>query len=153
MMEINLVCVGNIKEKYLKMAIDEYKKRIQAFAKLNIMEIKERNSDDSIKNLKEEGIDILNVVNDAYMITLEINGESVDSISFSEQIKKYFLYNNKKLYFVIGSSEGLSDEVKRRSNKALSFSQMTFPHQLMRVIFLEQIYRAFSIINNKKYHK
>ncbi|HHX78542.1 MAG TPA: 23S rRNA (pseudouridine(1915)-N(3))-methyltransferase RlmH, partial [Acholeplasmataceae bacterium] len=102
MMEINLVCVGNIKEKYLKMAIDEYKKRIQAFAKLNIMEIKERNSDDSIKNLKEEGIDILNVVNDAYMITLEINGESVDSISFSEQIKKYFLYNNKKLYFVIG---------------------------------------------------
>ena len=152
-MEINLVCVGNIKEKYLKMAIDEYKKRIQAFAKLNIMEIKERNSDDSIKNLKEEGIDILNVVNDAYMITLEINGESVDSISFSEQIKKYFLYNNKKLYFVIGSSEGLSDEVKRRSNKALSFSQMTFPHQLMRVIFLEQIYRAFSIINNKKYHK
>lgn len=153
MMEINLVCVGNIKEKYLKMAIDEYKKRIQSFAKLNIMEIKERNSDDSIKNLKEEGIDILNVVNDAYMITLEINGESVDSISFSEQIKKYFLYNNKKLYFVIGSSEGLSDEVKRRSNKALSFSQMTFPHQLMRVIFLEQIYRAFSIINNKKYHK
>ena len=153
MMEINLVCVGNIKEKYLKMAIDEYKKRIQAFAKLNIMEIKERNSDDSIKNLKEEGIDILNVVNDAYMITLEINGESVDSISFSEQIKKYFLYNNKKLYFVIGSSEGLSDEVKRRSNKALSFSQMTFPHQLMRVIFFEQIYRAFSIINNKKYHK
>ena len=153
MKEINLVCVDNIKETYLKMQIDKNKKRIQAFAKLNIMEIKERNSDDSIKNLKEEGIDILNVVNDAYMITLEINGESVDSISFSEQIKKYFLYNNKKLYFVIGSSEGLSDEVKRRSNKALSFSQMTFPHQLMRVIFLEQIYRAFSIINNKKYHK
>lgn len=153
MMIVNLVCVGKIKEKYLKMAIDEYLKRIQAFARLNIIEIKERNSDNFLKNLKEEGNDILNVVGDGYIVTLEITGEMIDSISFSEQIEKYFLYNNKKLYFVIGSSCGLDDEVKKRSNKSLSFSQMTFPHQLMRVIFLEQIYRGFSIINNNKYHK
>lgn len=153
MMEINLVCVGSIKEKYLQLAIEEYLKRIKAFAKINIFEIKERNTTDALKNLKEEGKDILNIVNDGYVITLEINGEQIDSISFSEEIDKYFLYNNKKLYFVIGSSCGLDNEVIKRSNKALSFSKLTFPHQLMRVIFLEQIYRLFSILNNNKYHK
>lgn len=152
-MEINLVCVGSIKEKYLQLAIEEYLKRIKAFAKINIFEIKERNTTDALKNLKEEGKDILNIVNDGYVITLEINGEQIDSISFSEEIDKYFLYNNKKLYFVIGSSCGLDNEVIKRSNKALSFSKLTFPHQLMRVIFLEQIYRLFSILNNNKYHK
>lgn len=153
MMEINLVCVGSIKEKYLQLAIEEYLKRIKAFAKINIFEIKERNTTDALKNLKEEGKDILNIVNDGYVITLEINGEQIDSISFSEEIDKYFLYNNKKLYFVIGSSCGLDNEVIKRSNKALSFSKLTFPHQLMRIIFLEQIYRLFSILNNNKYHK
>lgn len=153
MMEINLVCVGAIKEKYLQLAIEEYLKRIKAFAKINIFEIKERNTTDALKNLKDEGKDILNIVNDGYVITLEIIGEQVDSISFSEEIDKYFLYNNKKLYFVIGSSCGLDNEVIKRSNKSLSFSKLTFPHQLMRVIFLEQIYRSFSILNNNKYHK
>lgn len=152
-MEINLVCVGAIKEKYLQLAIEEYLKRIKAFAKINIFEIKERNTTDALKNLKDEGKDILNIVNDGYVITLEIIGEQVDSISFSEEIDKYFLYNNKKLYFVIGSSCGLDNEVIKRSNKSLSFSKLTFPHQLMRVIFLEQIYRSFSILNNNKYHK
>lgn len=153
MMEINLVCVGKIKEKYLRNAIDEYVKRIQGFARINIIEIKERNSDDFLKNLREEGTDIINAVLDGYVIALEINGENIDSITFSEQIEQYFLYNTKKLFFVIGSSCGLDNEVIKRSNRSLSFSKMTFPHQLMRVIFLEQIYRAFSIINNKKYHK
>ena len=87
------------------------------------------------------------------MVTLEILGKELSSIEFSEYINNHYLYNNKNLTFVIGSSDGIDEDIKKRSDYKLSFSKMTFPHQLMRVIFLEQLYRALSIINNKKYHK
>ena len=123
-------------------------------ANLNIIEIKECTYNESIKNLKEEAKLILNNIGDNdFVITLEINGKELTSVELSEYISKHYLYNNKVLTFIIGSSDGMDDSVKMRSNYKLSFSKMTFPHQLMRVIFLEQLYRALSIINNMKYHK
>lgn len=153
-MDIKLIVVGKIKESYLNDAIKEYVKRIKPMANLNIIEIKECTYNESIKNLKEEAKLILNNISDNdFVITLEINGKELTSVELSEYISKHYLYNNKVLTFIIGSSDGMDDSVKMRSNYKLSFSKMTFPHQLMRVIFLEQLYRALSIINNMKYHK
>lgn len=154
MIDVTLICLGKIKEKYLVEAINEYTKRIKTLGNLNIIELKEINTDDSNKNLVEEGKNILKNINDNdYVITLEILGKELDSVSFSKLIENHYTYDTRKMVFVIGSSCGLSDEVKNRSNYKLSFSKMTFPHQLMRVIFLEQCYRAFAIMNNIKYHK
>lgn len=153
-MEIKLIVVGKIKESYLNDAIKEYLKRIKPFANLNIIEVKEHTYNDMYKNLKEEAKLILsNISSDDFVITLEIEGKELTSVELSEYISKHYLYNNKTLTFVIGSSDGMDESVKNRSNYKLSFSKMTFPHQLMRVIFLEQTYRALSIINNMKYHK
>ena len=153
-MEIKLIVVGKIKESYLNDAIKEYLKRIKPLANLNIIEVKEYTYNDMYKNLKEEAKLILsNISSDDFVITLEIEGKELTSAELSEYISKHYLYNNKTLTFVIGSSDGMDESVKNRSNYKLSFSKMTFPHQLMRVIFLEQTYRALSIINNMKYHK
>lgn len=153
-MDIKLIVVGKIKESYLNEAIKEYVKRIKPMANLNIIELKECTYNESVKNLKEEAKLILNNISDNdFVITLEINGKELTSVELSEYISKHYLYNNKILTFIIGSSDGMDDSVKARSNYKLSFSKMTFPHQLMRVIFLEQLYRALSIINNMKYHK
>lgn len=153
-MDINLIVVGKIKENYLVEAINEYTKRIKPMANLNIIEIKEFNYDDTNKNLTNEGNLILKALKDSdYCITCEICGIQLSSEEMASMISKHYLYNDKVLTFIIGSSEGLSDDVKKRSDKKLSFSKMTFPHQLMRVIFLEQLYRSLSIINNMKYHK
>lgn len=153
-MDIKLIVVGKIKESYLNEAIKEYVKRIKPMANLNIIELKECTYNESVKNLKEEAKLILNNISDNdFVITLEINGKELTSVELSEYISKHYLYNNKVLTFIIGSSDGMDDSVKARSNYKLSFSKMTFPHQLMRVIFLEQLYRALSIINNMKYHK
>lgn len=153
-MEIKLIVVGKIKENYLNDAIKEYVKRIKPLSNLNIIEVKECTYNDIYKNLKEESKSILSNINDNdFVVTLEIEGKELTSVELSEYISKHYLYNNKTLTFVIGSSDGMDENVKRRSNYKLSFSKMTFPHQLMRVIFLEQIYRALSIINNMKYHK
>lgn len=153
-MEIKLIVVGKIKESYLNDAIKEYLKRIKPLANLNIIEVKEHTYNDMYKNLKEEAKLILsNISSDDFVITLEIEGKELTSVELSEYISKHYLYNNKTLTFVIGSSDGMDESVKNRSNYKLSFSKMTFPHQLMRVIFLEQTYRALSIINNMKYHK
>lgn len=153
-MDIGLIVVGKIKEKYLIEGIAEYLKRIKPYANLKIVEIKEQNSNDTIKNINLEGVDILsNVANDDFLITLEINGIMLDSTELSKYIQNHYTYNSKKIVFVIGGSDGLSNSVKSRSNYKLSFSKMTFPHQLMRMIFLEQLYRCFMIINNHKYHK
>lgn len=154
MMEITLICIGKIKEKYLTEAINEYQKRLQTLASVKIIELKEINNLEANKCLYEEGKNILKLLSDNdYVITLEIEGKQLDSISFSQMIENHYTYSNKKLVFIIGSSCGLSDEVKSRSDFKFSFSKMTFPHQLMRVLFLEQLYRAFSIINHIKYHK
>ena len=154
MISLELICVGKIKEKYLDDAICEYNKRIKPYCNLKITEIKEINTLDMNKNLIEEGKNILSYINDNdYVITLEIEGKMLDSVAYAKLIENHYTYDNRKIVFVIGSSDGLSNDVKERSNYKLSFSKMTFPHQLMRVIFLEQTYRAFAIINNIKYHK
>lgn len=154
MINLELICVGKIKEDFFTNAICEYTKRIKPFANLTLTEIKEINTSDIKKNLYEEGKSILKLINDNdYVITLEIEGKMLDSIELANLIKHHYTYNQKKLIFIIGSSNGLSNEVKNRSNYKLSFSKMTFPHQLMRIIFLEQIYRSLTIINNIKYHK
>ena len=153
MMNINLVVVGKIKEDYLDNAISEYIKRIKPFCNLKITEIKEFNTPDTNKNLNMEADLILDSIKDDYVVTLEIEGKEFDSVEFSNFIEKHYSYSDKPLTFIIGSSCGLASKLKERSNYKLSFSKMTFPHQLMRVIFLEQLYRALTIINNIKYHK
>lgn len=143
---IKIVCVGKIKEKYLRDAISDYEKRISKYHKINIIEV-----DDS--NMKEESIRILkNIKKDDFVITLEINGNVISSMEFANKIDKLFI-TNSNITFVIGGSDGIDDIVKERSNYSLSFSTFTFPHQLFRVILLEQIYRCFKILNNETYHK
>ena len=143
---IKIICVGKIKEQYLKDAILEYKKRISKYHKLEIIELPDN-------SIEEEGNAILNVINDKdYVITLEIEGQMIDSIEFSNRMEKIFI-EHSNITFIIGGSDGLSDKIKAISNFKLSFSKMTFPHQLFRVILLEQIYRAFKIMKNETYHK
>ena len=143
---IKIVCVGKIKEKYLRDAISDYEKRISKYHKINIIEV-----DDS--NMKEESTRILkNIKKDDFVITLEINGNVISSMEFANKIDKLFI-TNSNITFVIGGSDGIDDSVKERSNYSLSFSTLTFPHQLFRVILLEQIYRCFKILNNETYHK
>ena len=153
MMNINLIVVGKIKEDYLESAISEYQKRIKPYCNLKIIEIKEINTIDTNKNLNMEADLILDNIKDDYVVTLEIEGKELTSVELSQMIEKHYSYSDKVITFVIGSSCGLSNKVKNRSDYKLSFSKMTFPHQLMRVIFLEQLYRALTIINNIKYHK
>lgn len=143
---IKIICVGKIKEQYLKDAIFEYKKRISKYHKIEIIELQDT-------TIEEEGSSILKVINDKdYIITLEIDGKMIDSVMFSKKIEMLFI-ENPNITFIIGGSDGLSDKVKNKSNLKLSFSKMTFPHQLFRVILLEQIYRAFKIMKNETYHK
>ena len=148
---IKIICVGKIKEKYFILAINEYLKRLSKYVKIDIVEIKDEARAEVA--LKIEGEKILSKIkDDEYVIALDIAGEKISSIDFAKKIDKVF-NNNSKLTFVIGGSYGLSQEVKKRSNYLLSFSKMTFPHQLFRVILLEQIYRAYKINNNESYHK
>ncbi len=143
---IKIVCVGKIKEKYLRDAISDYEKRISKYHKINIIEVED-------SNMKEESIRILkNIKKDDFVITLEINGNVISSMEFANKIDKLFI-TNSNITFVIGGSDGIDDIVKERSNYSLSFSTLTFPHQLFRVILLEQIYRCFKILNNETYHK
>ena len=148
-----IVCVGKLKERYLVDAFSEYEKRISIYQKLKVVELKESNNKDLKHNIEEEGNLILsNISNDEYVITLEILGQMIDSIELAKKLSDLQTYGKSNITFVIGGSYGLSDNVKKRSNYALSFSKMTFPHQLMRVILIEQIYRSFTIYNNKEYH-
>lgn len=148
---MKIICVGKIKEKFFVDAINEYSKRISKYTKLEIIEI----SDDANESiaLKKEGEKILSKIKDSdYVITLEIDGNSLDSLEIAKKIDNNF-NSNKNLTFVIGGSYGLDDMVKLRSDYKLSFSRLTFPHQLFRVMLLEQIYRAYKINNNENYHK
>ena len=147
---IKIICVGKLKEKYLKEAKEEYLKRLSRYTKIEVVELPDYNYDE-IKTILEEGKNILSKISDDdYVITLDINGKELNSIEFSEFIDKNI---SRNMVFVIGGSYGLSSEVKQRSNYSLSFSRLTFPHQLFRIMLLEQIYRAFKIINNESYHK
>ena len=148
---IKIVCVGKIKEKYLSLAIAEYLKRLSKYTKVDIVQVADEANAE--KALKVEGEKIISKIrDDEYVIALDISGEGVSSIDFAKKINNVF-NSYSKLTFVIGDSYGLSSLVKKRSNYLLSFSKMTFPHQMFRVILLEQTYRAYKINNNESYHK
>lgn len=156
---IRIISVGRIKEKYLKDGMDEYIKRLSKFTKLEMIELKDipvpdkasLSEENEIK--KEEGKEILSRIKDDYVIALDLKGEMLDSVSFSKKIEEINTSGKSKITFVIGGSLGLSKEVIDRSNYQLSFSPMTFTHQLFKLILLEQIYRAYKILNNETYHK
>ena len=159
-MKITIITVGKIKEKYLKDAIAEYSKRLSRYCKLEILEIADEKTPDGASEIVEENIRekegerILKLIKeDAYVITLEISGKMLTSEELADRIETLGIQGKSHLVFVIGGSIGLGREVLRRSDYALSFSKMTFPHQLMRVILLEQIYRSYRIINGEPYHK
>jgi len=150
---IKIICVGKIKESYLKDAIDEYTKRLSKYTKIEIIEVKDSKIEDKIVALREEEQELLKVINkEDYLISLAIEGKEQDSISFSEKIRLKSM-DNKNISFIIGGSYGIPQSIKDISNELLSFSRLTFPHQLFRVLLLEQIYRAYRIINNETYHK
>jgi 23S rRNA (pseudouridine1915-N3)-methyltransferase len=150
---IRIVCVGKIKESYFNDAIKEYVKRISKYHQIEIIEIEDVGINDKKVVLKKEQEKILKVINPKdYIITMEIEGKEESSIEFSKRINNIF-NERSSITFIIGGSYGLGDEIKNLSNYKLSFSKMTFPHQLFRVILLEQIYRAFKINNNEEYHK
>ena len=150
---IKIICIGKIKEKYLREAIEDYVKRIKKYTNFEIIELKDENDQDIKKAIKVEGENILKYVNTKdYIITLEVKGEQLSSEKFAEKITKINIdYSN--ICFIIGGSNGLSEDVLKKKKFSLSFSKMTFPHQLFRVILLEQIYRAYKIKNNESYHK
>lgn len=158
MIHINIVCVGKIKENYLKDAILEYSKRLSKYCKLNIIEITDEpipnnlseKASNNIKNI--EGNKILNYLNNSYVISLDLKGKQYSSEEFSGKIEN-ISFNNSNISFVIGGSLGLSKEVLEKSNELICFSKMTFPHQLIRVFLLEQLFRAFKIQNNETYHR
>ena len=139
-MKITIITVGKLKEKYLKDAIAEYSKRLSKYCKLEILEVADEKTPDAASE-------------DSYVLTLEIGGKMLDSVEFAEKIEKLGVQGKSHLTFIIGGSIGLGEEVRKRSDYALSFSKMTFPHQLMRVILLEQIYRGYRIIEGAPYHK
>ena len=149
---IKIITVGKIKEKYYTDAVNEYIKRLSKYTKIDLIEVKDEDYDIS-KTLLTEKNSIMKYINDKdYIITLEIEGEELDSVSFAKKIND--IQNNySNITFIIGGSYGLHDDIKNVSNYKLSFSKMTFPHQLFRVILLEQLYRSYKINNNETYHK
>ena len=159
-MNITLVTVGKIKEKYFRYAIAEYQKRLSKYCRLEIVEVADEKTPDKASETEEaqirqrEAARILKAVRDnAYCIALTIDGKKRDSVNLATHIEQLGLSGKSNLVFVIGGSLGLHDSVVQRADETLSFSELTFPHQLMRVILLEQIYRCFRIINNEPYHK
>ena len=159
-MKITVITVGKIKEKYLRDAIAEYTKRLSRYCKLEIIEVADEKTPDQASETVEEqirdkeGERILKYIRaDMYVITLEIGGKMVSSEELADKVNMLGIQGQSSVAFVIGGSIGLGREVLKRSDYALSFSKMTFPHQLMRVILLEQVYRSYRIINGEPYHK
>lgn len=151
---LKLICVGKVKDASLKALIDDYQKRIQKYHKLEVIEVK----DEPIRDNEKEVLDIeasrimSKIDKDDYVILLDLHGESLNSVSFANKIDKLFV-SYSKITFVIGGSLGLGEEVKKRANFRLKLSDMTFLHQMTRLIILEQIYRCFKILNHETYHK
>ena len=156
MITINIACVGNLKEKFWKEAVEEYLKRISAFAKINIFEVKESDystSEKQVLSAKKEEADRLKKYISGHCIALEIGGREYDSVKFAEHIQNLMNIGSSTITFVIGGSHGIDKMLSDSADEKLSFSKFTFPHQLMRVVLLEQVYRAFTILNGKTYHK
>ena len=159
-MKISIITVGKLKEKYLKQGIAEYMKRLSAYAKVEIIEVPDEKAPETMSEAdetivkKKEGDRILaHISHDTYVITLEINGKMLTSEQLATKMDELMTYGKSKIAFVIGGSLGLSEEVRKRSDFALSFSKMTFPHQLMRMVLVEQVYRGFRIMRGEPYHK
>ena len=159
-MNISIVTVGKLKEKYLKLGIEEYTKRLSSYSKIEIIEVPDEKAPEILSDAemlqvkKKEGERILaKVPTDAHVIALAIEGKQKSSEELADKIDKLGTYGKSKVTFIIGGSLGLSDEVLKRADDKLSFSKMTFPHQLMRLILVEQVYRAFRINRGEPYHK
>ncbi|MBB6454455.1 23S rRNA (pseudouridine1915-N3)-methyltransferase [Salirhabdus euzebyi] len=159
-MKITIISIGKLKEKYLKEGIQEYMKRLGPYAKIDIVELPDEKAPENLSPAEEidvknkEGQRILEKLSpDTFVITLEIRGKQLTSEQLASKLDELATYGKSKIAFVIGGSLGLSEEVMFRSDMALSFSKMTFPHQLMRLVLLEQIYRAFRINRGEPYHK
>lgn len=150
---IKIITVGQIKEKYIQDAIKEYKKRLSKYTNIEVIEVKDEGLVEEVKAIKLEAEKIKKHINDRdYIVTLEIEGKQMTSVEFANKIDN-ILIENSNVDFIIGGSYGLSADIKNMSRLHLSFSKMTFPHQLFRVLLLEQIYRAYKINNNESYHK
>ncbi len=159
-MNITIVAVGRIKEKYILEGIKEFSKRLSRYTSLDIIEIEDERAPENLSQKemdivkRKEGEKILGKIPpNSYLITLEIKGKNLSSEDLSKEIQDLMVLGNNHICFVIGGSIGLWDQISNRSNLKLSFSKMTFPHQLMRLILLEQIYRSFRIMRNEPYHK
>ncbi|MEK3857508.1 23S rRNA (pseudouridine(1915)-N(3))-methyltransferase RlmH [Cytobacillus sp. FSL H8-0458] len=159
-MNISIITVGKLKEKYLKQGIDEYLKRLSAYAKMDIIEVPDEKAPEELSETEmvqvkqKEGERILAKIHpDAHVIALAIEGKMKSSEELADTLDKLATYGKSKIAFVIGGSLGLSQEVLQRADEKLSFSKMTFPHQLMKLILLEQVYRAFRINRGEPYHK
>ncbi|MDQ0339312.1 23S rRNA (pseudouridine1915-N3)-methyltransferase [Caldalkalibacillus uzonensis] len=159
-MHITVLSVGKIKEKYLKQGIAEFEKRLQAYCKLKLIEVNDEQapehlSEEQLCQVKEkEGERLLNHIKpDHYVIALAITGVQWSSEQLARELEQLAIYGRSQIVFVIGGSNGLADDVLKRANVQLSFSKMTFPHQLMKLILMEQIYRAFKIMKGEPYHK
>ena len=154
MLTINIIAVGKIKEKFFADALSEDSKRLSKFCKLNIIEIKDEPDTEPVTALEKEGAAILaKIPKNSYIFALCIEGEQYSGENFAKVIEKIQVDGISNITFIIGGSLGLADKVKSCANMHLSFSKMTFPHQLARVMLVEQIYRAFKILNNEPYHK
>ncbi len=150
---MKIICIGKLKEKYLIEAVEEYRKRLSKYTKLELIELKDEGLVEKKKAIELECEKIEKQISEKdYIITLEIEGKELTSLEFSEKMEKIMI-ENSNITFIIGGSYGLSEKIKKRAKLHLSFSKMTFPHQLFRVMLLEQIYRAYKIINNEQYHK
>lgn len=159
-MKLTIICVGKIKEKFYREALGEYAKRLSKYCSLSVIEVADESTQEQLSSavnehaLKKEGERILNKIPDtAYVIATAIEGRKYDSVGFSDILAKLLIGGKSHIAFIIGGSLGLHKTVKERADSLISFSEMTFPHQLMRVILSEQIYRAFKIIQNEPYHK
>ena len=159
-MQIRIISVGKVREQYLKLAIDEFSKRLSKYCSLELIEVDDEKAPENLSEKQmqivkdKEGEKILSKIKEtSYVITLEINGKQLSSEEFAHALSSLAVEGKSNITFVIGGSLGLSDAVSKRSDYKLSFSKMTFPHQLMKVILLEQVYRGFRIISGAPYHK
>lgn len=159
-MNIKIISVGKLKEKYLKMGIDEYAKRLQSYCKLDVIEVPDEKTPETLSEKEmeivknKEGLRILQKVgDDDFVIVLAIEGDLYTSEQLAKTLESCAINGKSKITFIIGGSLGLSQDVKKRANVKVSFGRITLPHQLMRLVLTEQIYRAFRIMNNQAYHK
>ena len=158
--KVTIISVGKVKDKYLQMGIDEFKKRLSRFCKLELIEVKDEalsekasNKDLEIVRQKEGELVLTKLSDIAYVIAMDIDGKQLTSEQLADKMQHIVTYGQSHVVFIIGGSVGLSDEVKKRSDMKLSFSRMTFPHQLFKLMLLEQVYRVFKINANESYHK